>query len=74
MYSGVGIYDNFGIIFSIIFNPKISVQEDSKESSISELDYKREAPNFSLQSLEGKNVELEGINDKILVFHIATVL
>lgn len=58
--------------FLLIGNQIIYGQNKSSDASTSEIDYKKEAPDFNLQSLEGQSVKLEDFKDKILVLHIAT--
>lgn len=58
--------------FLLIGNQSIYSQDKSSTASTSEIDYKKDAPDFNLQSLEGQSVKLEDFKDKILVLHIAT--
>lgn len=66
----------FNLIFSMIFSFWISqniyAQTDKEASGTSEIDYKKEAPDFELPDLDGKMVQLQDYKDKILVLHIAT--
>lgn len=54
------------------YSPGLQGQKSSEGSKTSEIDYKKQAPDFSLQNLDGKTVNLTDYSDKILVIHIAT--
>ena len=60
------------IFFIFLENQNLSAQNTSSKTAVSEIDYKKVAPAFELQNLEGQYVKLEDFNDKILVLHIAT--
>lgn len=65
------------LVFLIFFmvpieNVVLHAQNDPETNEVSEIDYKKEAPSFSLQNLDGEIVELQDYKDKILVLHIAT--
>ena len=60
------------MIFGFCKKQEIFAQDSPENKIVSEIDYKKEAPNFSLESLEGENVKLQDFKDKILVLHIAT--
>lgn len=62
----------FSMIFSFWISQNIYAQTDKESSETSEIDYKKEAPDFELPDLDGKMVRLQDYKDKILVLHIAT--
>ncbi len=62
----------FNLILSFSFSKEIYAQTEKDEKETSEIDYKKEAPDFELPNLEGEIVKLQDYNDKILVLHIAT--
>lgn len=62
----------FSMIFSFWISQNIYAQTDKDSSETSEIDYKKEAPDFELPDLDGKMVQLQDYKDKILVLHIAT--
>lgn len=62
----------FSMIFSFWISQNIYAQTDKEASGTSEIDYKKEAPDFELPDLDGKMVQLQDYKDKILVLHIAT--
>lgn len=62
----------FSMIFSFWISQNIYAQTDKDSSETSEIDYKKEAPDFELPDLDDKMVQLQDYKDKILVLHIAT--
>ncbi|MCH4822586.1 peroxiredoxin family protein [Gramella lutea] len=63
---------SFFLLTIFSFSQDLLAQKSLSGNKTSEIDYKKEAPDFSLLSLDGKTVNLTDYNDKILVIHIAT--
>ncbi|MDX1760667.1 MAG: peroxiredoxin family protein [Christiangramia sp.] len=68
----LGLTGLFVIFLTFGNNCKLQAQDQPETTSKSELDYKKDAPDFQLKNLDGQIVKLEDFNDKILVLHFAT--
>ena len=62
----------FSMIFSFCISQNMYAQTEEEALKTSEIDYKKEAPDFELANLDGEMVQLLDYKDKILVLHFAT--
>lgn len=60
-----------GLIFFFLLIGNQNIYSQNKSSTF-EIDYNKDAPDFNLQSLDGRSFKLKDFKDKILVLHIAT--